>query len=90
MYLKYAHIMEAISYTKARSEFSSLMNKVCDDHSPIIITRQKQQSVVVISLDDYNSLEETVYLLKSPKNVERLNRAINDFKEGKNFKKMSL
>ncbi len=78
--------MEAISYTKARNEFPSLMNKVCDDHSPIIITRQKQQSVVVISLDDYNALE-AVYLLKSPKNAKRLNRAIHYLKEDKNFKK---
>ena len=72
--------MEAISYTRARSKFSSLMDKVCDSHDPVIITRQKQQSVVMISLDDYNALEEAVYLLKSPKNAERLNRAINDYK----------
>ena len=82
--------MEAISYTQARNKFSSLMEKVCDDHSPVIITRQKQQSVIIMSLDDYNALEETVYLLKSPKNAERLNQAINDLKEGKNFRKVSL
>ena len=82
--------MEAISYTEARNTLSSLMDKVCNDHSPVIITRQKQQSVIIISLDDYNAFEETVYLLKSPKNVERLSQAISDLKEGKNLKKVLL
>ncbi|MFY9589803.1 type II toxin-antitoxin system Phd/YefM family antitoxin [Rickettsia endosymbiont of Halotydeus destructor] len=82
--------MEAISYTQARNTFSSLMEKVCTDHKSVIITRQKQKPVVMMSLEDYNALEETVYLLKSPKNAERLNRAINDLKENKNFKKISL
>lgn len=79
--------MEAISYTKARNQFSKLMNKVCEDHAPVIVTRQKQQSIVLMSLEDYNALEETFYLLKSPKNAERLNDAIEDFKKSKNFKK---
>lgn len=82
--------MEAISYTRARNKFSGFMDKVCETHDPVIITRQKQQSVIMMSLDDYNSLEETVYLLKSPKNAERLNRAINDLKEGKNLRKITL
>lgn len=90
MYIKYVGVMEAITYTQARNKFSSLMDKVCNDHDPVIITRQKQQSVVIMSLDDYNSLEETVYLLKSPRNAERLNRAISEFKENKNFKKLAL
>ncbi|MEY4463734.1 MAG: hypothetical protein RLZZ81_705 [Pseudomonadota bacterium] len=48
--------------------------------------RQKQKPVVIMSLEDYNAMEETLYLLKSPKNAERLKRAINDFEENKNFK----
>ncbi|MDR0774807.1 MAG: type II toxin-antitoxin system Phd/YefM family antitoxin, partial [Rickettsia sp.] len=55
-----------------------------------IITRQKQKSVVIMSLDDYNALEETCYLLKSPKNSERLNRAINDLNENINFKNITI
>ena len=82
--------MEAISYTYARNTFSSLMDKVCDNHDPVIITRQKQQSVVMMSLADFNALEETAYLLKSPKNTERLHRAINDIKANKNLKKIVL
>jgi antitoxin YefM len=48
------------------------MDKVCDDHSPVIITRKNSRSVVMLSLEDYEALEETVYLLRSPKNARRL------------------
>jgi antitoxin YefM len=82
--------METISYTKARNKFSDLMTQVCDNHNPVIVTRQKKQSVIMISVEDYNALEETSYLLQSPRNAERLNRTINDFDQGINFKKVSL
>ena len=82
--------MDAISYTHVRNTLSSLMDKVCDNHDPVIITRQKQQSVVMMSLEDFNALEETTYLLKSPKNTERLHKAITDIKSNKNLKKIVL
>lgn len=82
--------MKTISYSKARDKFSTVMEKVCEDHEPIIITRQKQQSVVMMSLDDYRSFEETFYLLKSQKNANRLNNAIKDFEKDKNFKKITI
>ena len=82
--------MEAISYTKARSKLSGVMEQVCQNHDPVIITRQKQPSVVVMSLEDYNALSETAYLLQSPKNAERLNEAVADFKSKKNFKKQEI
>lgn len=82
--------MEAISYTQVRNKLSSIMDKVCTNHHSLIITRQKQKSVVIMSLDDYNALEETCYLLKSPKNLERLNRAINDLNENINFKNITI
>lgn len=82
--------MEAISYTKARNNFADIMEKVCVDHTSVIVTRQKQKPVVIMSLEDYNAMEETLYLLKSPKNAERLKRAINDFEVNKNFKTVSL
>lgn len=75
--------MEAISYTQARNNFASAMNKVCEDHSPIIITRQNQSPVVMLSLEDYNAIEETLYLLKSPKNAMRLMKALKDLENGK-------
>ncbi|WP_032138964.1 type II toxin-antitoxin system Phd/YefM family antitoxin [Rickettsia tamurae] len=82
--------MEAISYTKARNNFADIMERVCVDHTSVVITRQKQKPVVIMSLEDYNAMEETLYLLKSPKNAARLKRAINDFEANKNFKTMSL
>ena len=64
--------MTALTYSQARSELAKIMDKVCDDHSPIIITRKNRRSVVMISLEDYEALEETAYLLRSPRNATRL------------------
>lgn len=65
--------MKAMTYTSARQNLAKTMESVCKDHSPIIITRRKtSDSVVIMSLDDYESLEETAYLLRSPKNARRL------------------
>lgn len=64
--------MDAISYTSARSNLAQMMQQVCDDHSPVIITRNKAPSVVMLSLEDYEALQETAYLLRAPKNARRL------------------
>lgn len=77
--------MEAISYTKARKSLATLMDEVCENHDQVIITRQKQKSVVMMSLDDYNALEETAYLLRTVRNTQRLGQAVEDLKEDKNF-----
>jgi antitoxin YefM len=58
------------------------MDKVCDDHTPVIITRKNQRSVVMISLEDYESLEETAYLLRSPRNARRLLASIAELESG--------
>lgn len=73
--------MDAITYTQARKNFTDTMNKVCDNHSPLIITRQNEKPVVMISLEDYNAIEETLYLLRSPKNATRLSKALIDIKQ---------
>jgi antitoxin YefM len=75
--------MDAITYSQARKNFTTVMNQVCDDHTPIIITRQSERPVVMMSLEDYNAIEETMYLLRSPKNFQRLYKAIEELKEGK-------
>ncbi len=75
--------MEAITYTQASQNFTKVMNKVCDHRAPIIITRESERSVVIMSLEDYNTLEETMYLLRSPKNAQRLYKALDELKEGK-------
>ncbi len=58
------------------------MNQVCLDRDPVIITRKRDQSVVMISLEDYESLEETAYLLRSPANAKRLIESITDAERG--------
>lgn len=79
--------MDAISYTHARNNFADTMQKVCADHTPVIITRQNAESVVMISLDDYNAMMETAYLLRSPENASRLSQSINNIKEDKFIEK---
>lgn len=64
--------MKAMTYTYARQNLAKTMESVCKDHSPIIITRKASDSVVIMSLNDYEALEETAYLLRSPENARRL------------------
>ena len=68
--------MDAITYTAVRANLASTMDRVCNDHEPLIITRNREQSVVMLSLEDYKALEETAYLLRTPANAERLLTAI--------------
>jgi len=75
--------MEAISYTNARQNLAKTMEKVCQDHSPVIVTRKKNDSVVIMSFDDYKALEETAYLLRSPKNTRRLIESISQLENDK-------
>ena len=75
--------MNAISYTAARENLASTMDKVCEDHAPIIITRNRDQAVVMMSLQDYEALEETAYLLKNPKNAKLIMSAIAQLDAGK-------
>ena len=64
--------MDAITYSSARANLARTMDRVCNDHEPLIITRNGEQSVVMLSLEDFQALEETAYLLRSPANARRL------------------
>lgn len=64
--------MDAITYSSARANLARTMDRVCEDHEALIITRNGEQSVVMLSLEDYQSLEETAYLLRNPANAKRL------------------
>ena len=75
--------MDSISYTAARSNLAKTMSKVCDDHAPVAITRKGEGAVVMISMEDYQALEETAYLLRSPKNTRRLIEAISELEKGR-------
>lgn len=74
--------MNALTYSQARQNLAKTMDKVCDDHAPIIITRKNQRSVVMMSLEDYQALEETAYLLRSPRNARRLLESIAQLESG--------
>ena len=79
--------MNAITYTAARENLASTIDKVCNDRDPVIITRKRNQSVVLISLEDYESLEETAYLLRSPANAKRLIASIEAAEKGSVLRK---
>jgi antitoxin YefM len=79
--------MTAMTYTAARENLASTMDQVCSDHDPVIITRNRDQAVVMLSLDDYESLQETAYLLRSPANARRLLASIDSLNKGKKIKK---
>lgn len=75
--------MDAITYTAARQQLAQTMNAVCENHAPVIITRQKAEAVVMMSLSDFNSIQETAYLLSNPANAERLRASVADAEAGK-------
>ena len=79
--------METITYTAARGSLAKTMKKVCDDHAPVIITRKTAPPVVMMSLEDFSSLEETAYLLRSPENARRLLKSIAELEAGKGHEK---
>ena len=74
--------MDAITYSSARQNMATTMDSVCDDHSPIIITRKNKRAVVMLSLEDYNSLTETAYLLRASQNAVRIVKAISELNDG--------
>ncbi len=80
--VRYVVRVSAITYTAARENLASTMDKVCSDHAPVIITRNRDQSVVMLSLADFEALEETAYLLRSPTNAKRLLESIHSLEAG--------
>ena len=75
--------MEAINYSEARKQLAATMERVCDTHEPVIVTRRNAKSVVMMSLEDYSAMEETAYLLRSPANAARLRESIRQAGEGR-------
>ena len=74
--------MQAISYSEARENLKSVIDRVVADHTPIAITRQRGEGAVLVSESDWASIEETLYLLRSPANAERLLEAIRGLENG--------
>lgn len=75
--------MNAVTYTAARENLAATMDKVCDEREPTMITRNRDQAVVMVSLEDYKAMEETAYLMRSPQNARRLLTSIRQLESGK-------
>jgi antitoxin YefM len=75
--------MDHVSYTELRQNLKRHLDKVCDDRAPLVVTRRNGEPVVVLSLADYESLEETAYLLSDPANAEHLRTSIAEADAGK-------
>ncbi|WP_044406403.1 type II toxin-antitoxin system Phd/YefM family antitoxin [Thiomicrospira microaerophila] len=74
--------MQAVTYSWARNNLADSINQVCDNHEALVITKKNDRAAVLISLEDYQALEETAYLLRSPKNAKRLIDSINELEDG--------
>ena len=79
--------MNAINYSDLRQNLKSVMDNVISSHEHVIVTRRNSDNVVLMSYEDFASIEETAYLLKSPKNAERLRESIKSFKAGRGKEK---
>lgn len=75
--------MKTVNYTEARQNLTSIMNDTIDDRVPVLITRQKGVPCVLLSLDEFQSLEETAHLLRSPVNARHLLDSIDELNSGK-------
>jgi antitoxin YefM len=75
--------MEVLNYTDFRKDLKSVLDKVSNDEDIVVVSRSKNKNVVVISLKEYNSLKETMYLLSTDKNRKRLKDSINEMGKDK-------
>ena len=74
--------MNALTYTHTRQHLADVMRLVNDDHAPVVVTSQRGKSVVIMSLDDYQSLEETAYLMRNQAGAQRLLKSIDELRNG--------
>lgn len=75
--------MQTVSYTDARNQLARLMDTTVRDREPITITRNGEGKVVMISADEFAAMEETLHLLSTPANAERIRQGLSDYKSGK-------
>ncbi|MFJ7592728.1 type II toxin-antitoxin system Phd/YefM family antitoxin [Streptomyces sp. NPDC097617] len=74
--------MKTMTYSESRARYAEVLNSVTDDREEIVITRAGHEPVVIVSLEDYESLKETAYLLRSPANARRLLASIDELESG--------
>lgn len=75
--------MRTMSYTESRARYAEVLVSVVDDREEVVITRAGREPAVIVSLDDYESLKETAYLLRSPANARRLLASIEELESGR-------
>ncbi len=75
--------MPYINFTEFRQNMASHLDAVCESKAPLVVTRQKGQAVVVLSEEEFEGIQETLHLLKSPRNASRLMRSIEVLNGGK-------
>ncbi len=79
--------MDSINYSELRANLKTTMDRVSKNHEPVIITRKNRSNLVLLSYEDYSAIEETAYLLRSPRNAKRLRESITSFNEGKGMER---
>lgn len=79
--------MQVLTFSEARAGLKQAMDDVCRDHEPTVITRQRGEHVVLLSLEDFNSMNETMYLLGTASNASRLRDSVAQHKAGAIFSK---
>ena len=75
--------MDIVSYSETRANLKAIMDRVVNDHVPIAITRQRGKPVVMVDLDDWNAMRETMYLLSTPNNARALLDSIAEADAGR-------
>lgn len=78
----YSEAMDVLTYSDTRANLADVMDKVVRDKTPVVVTRQKHEAVVIVSLADWNAMEETLHLLSSPGNTQRLRDAVSALEAG--------
>lgn len=74
--------MKTMGYTESRARYAEVLDSVVNDREEVVITRSGREPAVIVSLDDYESLKETAYLLRSPANARRLLASIDELESG--------
>ena len=75
--------MKIINYSESRARYAEVLDSVVDDREEVIVTRSGHEPVVIVSLDEYNSLKETAYLMRSPENARRLFDSMEELEAGR-------
>ena len=74
--------MDVLTYTDARANLKAVMDRVVEDRTQVVVTRQKSEAVVMMSLADWNAMEETMHLLSTPRNAARLRESVEQLEAG--------